>query len=180
MDVTVTDPSGTSAITSADQYTYTAVTPPAVTSPSRTSGTEAGGTPVTITGTGFSGATVVDFGTTAATSRTVASDTTCFRVIRAHRLDEKADFGRSGGLLRSEFGDGGVVSGRVGSNTAHEHSRMPQARRTTDGKCAMRASLATRNRLIVRTHFPPIEFLLGFLTATQRFPQSGTDVDWPG
>ena len=75
VDVTVTNPSGTSPTSSADQFTYTAVTAPAVTSLSPTSGTAAGGTPVTITGTGFTGATVVDFGTTPATDLNVLNDT---------------------------------------------------------------------------------------------------------
>jgi IPT/TIG domain len=41
----------------------TPLTIPAVTGLNPTSGTEAGGTPVTISGTGFTGATLVDFGT---------------------------------------------------------------------------------------------------------------------
>ena len=49
---------------------------PAVTGLSPTSGPVAGGTLVTITGTGFTGATAVDFGTTAATDVTVVNDTT--------------------------------------------------------------------------------------------------------
>ena len=73
VDVTVTTPGGTSATSAADQFTYTAA--PTVTGLSPTSGPAAGGTLVTITGTGFTGATAVDFGTTAATSFTVVSDT---------------------------------------------------------------------------------------------------------
>ena len=49
---------------------------PTVTGLSPTSGPQAGGTVVTITGTGFTGATAVNFGTTAATNFTVVSDTT--------------------------------------------------------------------------------------------------------
>ena len=52
------------------------LSPPTVTSLAPTSGTEAGGTPVTITGTGFTGATVVDFGTTSASTFSVVNDTT--------------------------------------------------------------------------------------------------------
>ena len=66
-------PGGTSPTSAADQFTYTAA--PAVTGLSPTSGPAAGGTSVTITGTGFTGATAVDFGTTAATSYTVVSNT---------------------------------------------------------------------------------------------------------
>ena len=71
----MTTPGGTSAITPADHFTYTPVVAPVVTGLSPTTGTTGGGTPVTITGTGFTGATVVDFGTTAATGLTVVNDT---------------------------------------------------------------------------------------------------------
>ncbi len=46
----------------------TVLSPPTVTGLSPTSGPEAGGTLVTISGTSFTGATAVDFGTTAATN----------------------------------------------------------------------------------------------------------------
>ena len=65
---------GTSATSPADQFTYVAA--PTVTGISPTTGPAAGGTMVTITGTGFTGATAVDFGTTPATSVTVVSATT--------------------------------------------------------------------------------------------------------
>ena len=71
VDVTVTATGGTSAIVAADQFTYA----PTVTGLSPTSGLAAGGTLVTITGTGFTGATIVDFGTTPGTNLTVISDT---------------------------------------------------------------------------------------------------------
>ena len=76
VDVTVTTPGGTSATSAADQFTYIAAAAPTVTAISPTSGPAAGGTLVTITGTGFTGATAVDFGTTAATNVTVVSATT--------------------------------------------------------------------------------------------------------
>ena len=72
VDVTVTTSGGTSATSTADQFTYIAAAP-TVTSLSPTSGPAAGGTLVTITGTGFTGAPVVDFGTTAATGVTVVN-----------------------------------------------------------------------------------------------------------
>ncbi|MGA9622605.1 IPT/TIG domain-containing protein, partial [Methanoregula sp.] len=62
VDVTVKTAAGTSATSSADQFIYAA--PPVVTGISPTSGPPAGGTSVTITGTGFTGATDVYFGTT--------------------------------------------------------------------------------------------------------------------
>jgi hypothetical protein len=73
VDVTVTTLDGTSATSSADQFTYAPV--PTVTSINPTGGSTAGGTVVTITGTGLTGATAVKFGTAAATGVTVDSDT---------------------------------------------------------------------------------------------------------
>ena len=74
VNVTVTTAGGTSATSSADQYTYDEPAP-AITAISPNSGVLAGGTTVTITGTDFAGATAVRFGATAATSFTVNSDT---------------------------------------------------------------------------------------------------------
>ncbi len=76
VDVTVTSPAGTTPATPADEFTYTAVAAPTVTGISPASGPTIGGTPVTITGTRFTGATTVDFGTTAATDLVVVNDTT--------------------------------------------------------------------------------------------------------
>jgi hypothetical protein len=72
VNVTVTTPAGTSATTSAAQFTYI---PPTVTAVSPARGPLAGGTSVTITGSGFTGATAVSFGPTPASSFTVNSDT---------------------------------------------------------------------------------------------------------
>jgi hypothetical protein len=74
-NISVTTPAGTSAAVAADMFTYTSSTVPTVTSISPTSGPIAGGTTVTITGTNFTGATKVVFGTVAATSFTVVSAT---------------------------------------------------------------------------------------------------------
>jgi hypothetical protein len=68
----VTTPEGTSLPVAADEFTYTAAV---VSSISPTSGPTTGGTTVTITGFGFTGATKVLFGTVAATSFSVVSDT---------------------------------------------------------------------------------------------------------
>ncbi len=61
VDITVTTRVGTSHVTAADHYTYTAPRP-AVTGVSPGVGSTAGGTTVTITGTGLAGATGVRFG----------------------------------------------------------------------------------------------------------------------
>src|SRR5207249_828991 len=75
VDITVTTPSGISATGSADRFTYTAASLPTVTSLSPTSGSTAGGTSVVITGTNFTGATTVTFGTLPAASFTINSAT---------------------------------------------------------------------------------------------------------
>lgn len=74
VDVTVTTPGGTSATSSADQFSYIAEPPPTVTAIKPTKGRAAGGTTVTITGSGFTGTISVKFGSTAATSFVVDSD----------------------------------------------------------------------------------------------------------
>ena len=76
VDVTVTNGQGTSGTNANDQFTYLPPPPPTVTNVSPTSGSSTGGTPVTISGTNFTGASAVYFGTTAATSFTVNSATT--------------------------------------------------------------------------------------------------------
>ncbi len=72
-DIRVTTLAGESAITPADVFTY--VGPPQVTGINPKGGPVGGGTTVTITGSGFTGATAVNFGTVAGTAVTVASDT---------------------------------------------------------------------------------------------------------
>ena len=81
-DVTVTTPSGTSASSRADLYTY--IPAPTVTGVSPASGPESGGTTVTITGSDLSAATDVDFGSTPATS---------FNVDRATQITATAPAG---------------------------------------------------------------------------------------
>src|ERR1700687_1457413 len=58
--------------------------PPSVTGVSPNSGSIAGGTTVTVSGSGFTGVTSVNFGTTAATSFTIVSDTQITAVSPAH------------------------------------------------------------------------------------------------
>ncbi len=73
VDVTVTTPNGTSAIDADDHFTYNPA--PTVTSVSPTNGPAAGGNTVTVNGTGFSGATAVDFGSTRAPRSAPSLDT---------------------------------------------------------------------------------------------------------
>jgi len=67
VDVTVTTPLGTSAVTRKDLYTYNSKTLPIVTRVAPHRGSTGGGTPVVIHGSNLTGATVVDFGSNAAT-----------------------------------------------------------------------------------------------------------------
>ena len=73
VDVIVITPSGPSATSPADQFTYQAV--PTVSGLVPNAGPTVGGTTVIITGTGFTGATAVDFGTDPGTGLIVTSDT---------------------------------------------------------------------------------------------------------
>jgi hypothetical protein len=73
VDVTVTTVGGTSATSSADQYTYLPV--PSVSKVEPGEGPLVGGTKVTITGTNFTGAKEVKFGSVEAKSFTVVSAT---------------------------------------------------------------------------------------------------------
>lgn len=73
VDIRVTTPRGTSAITTADQYTYV-ISGPAITSLNPNSGPPSGGTAVTIMGINFTGTTAVFFGTNPAAVFGVHSD----------------------------------------------------------------------------------------------------------
>jgi hypothetical protein len=75
VDVTVTTVGGTSLASAQDQFTFVTPPPPKVTGLSTISGGTSGGTVVVITGSNFTGATQVDFGTLAATSFMLNSDT---------------------------------------------------------------------------------------------------------
>lgn len=76
VDVTVVSPTGTSAVSSADHFTYSAGSAPTVTSLSVSSGSTGGGAVVTITGTGFTDAVSVQFGSVTADSFSVLNDST--------------------------------------------------------------------------------------------------------
>jgi hypothetical protein len=83
VDVRVSAPGGTSANTAADDYVF--IDPaPVITALSPSAGLPVGGTTVVITGTGFTGATAVKFGTTDASGYTVVSPTTITATAPAH------------------------------------------------------------------------------------------------
>jgi hypothetical protein len=69
VDVQITAPGGTSAVTAADQFTYVTTSPssgpPAVTGVGPLIGTTVGGYSVYVTGSGFTGAAALTFGGTA-------------------------------------------------------------------------------------------------------------------
>jgi hypothetical protein len=73
VNITITGPDGTSALATAARFTY--IAPPSISSISPASGYTTGGTTVTITGSHLTGATAVSFGSVAAASYTVDSDT---------------------------------------------------------------------------------------------------------
>jgi sugar lactone lactonase YvrE len=79
VDVTVTTPGGISATSPTDQFAYG----PVLTKIEPNRGIPAGGTSVAITGTNFTGATAVKFGSTNAASFTVNSDTSITAVAPA-------------------------------------------------------------------------------------------------
>jgi hypothetical protein len=74
VDVTVTVGGVVSAMTTNDQFTYVGAPLPSIASVSPSNGPIAGGSNVTITGTGFTGATAVNFGSVPAASVNVVSD----------------------------------------------------------------------------------------------------------
>jgi hypothetical protein len=84
VNIKVTTPGGTSAVTTDDQYTYAHVVP-AITGVSPAQGSASGGAAVTITGTGLSEVTTVSFGAgNPATKVVVKSDTDITAYSPAH------------------------------------------------------------------------------------------------
>jgi len=74
VDITVTTPGGTSSTSSADQFTF-AVSVPVITSVSPSSGSAEGGDVVTLTGSGFTGVSGIEFGSFTPSSFSFLSDT---------------------------------------------------------------------------------------------------------
>lgn len=84
VDVVVNGPGGASVTGTATKYTYTTASIPVVSALSPSSSPIIGGTVVSITGTGFTGATSVTFGGTAATTTSVLSDASILATAPAH------------------------------------------------------------------------------------------------
>jgi IPT/TIG domain len=125
VNVTLTTPAGTSAVTGGDEYTYSDL--PLVQGLSVNHGPVAGGTHVTIDGTNFSGATAVNFGTTAATSFTVTSSIEVKAVSPAHtagavHITVTTPAGTSiinGNDIFSFGATGGVIDASAAGGTMH-------------------------------------------------------------
>src|SRR5262249_43953172 len=100
VDVTVTSPLGTSAVTPADQFTYIGK-PPEVSGVSPFQGPAAGGTTVAIKGKNFLFATSVQFGSIPAASFTFNSETSITAVSPAESV------GRVEVTVTTPFGTGG-------------------------------------------------------------------------
>ena len=110
VDVSVTTPGGTSAATSADDYTYVNVPKlpdgPTVGSVSPTSGLVSGGASVTITGANLTGVSMVSFGSTPATQVTDVSSTEVQAIAPAGALPGKEDVSVAGSAGASPVSSG--------------------------------------------------------------------------
>src|SRR5215469_1660754 len=128
VDVTVTTEGGTSAISTADQFTYVPAPAPAptVTNINPNTGPTSGGTSVTITGTNFSGATAVRFGSNAAGSFTVDSATQITATSPAGVGTVDVTVTTEGGTSAISSGDR-FTYGLVGTTTALSSSQNPSS-----------------------------------------------------
>jgi large repetitive protein len=115
VNITVTTPDGTSPVVSADTFTYSS-SAPTVTAVSPSSGAAAGGTSVTISGSGFSGATAVKFGGVAATTFAVGSSSSITATAPAGTAGSTVDItvtgpgGTSATGAADHFTYGGVIT----------------------------------------------------------------------
>src|SRR5262245_15280244 len=132
VDVTVTTEGGTSATSTADQFTYVPAPAPAptVTNINPNTGPSSGGTSVTITGTNFSGAAAVRFGSNAAGSFTVDSATQITATSPTGVGTVDVTVTTAGGTSATSSGDRftyGQVGGQVGTTTALSSSQNPSS-----------------------------------------------------
>src|SRR5246500_89710 len=128
VDVTVTTPSGTSATSTADQFTYVPApaAAPTVTNINPNTGPTSGGSSVTITGTNFSGATAVRFGSNAAGSFTVDSATQITATSPAGMGTVDVTVTNENGTSATSSGDR-FTYGPVGTTTAISSSQNPSS-----------------------------------------------------
>src|SRR5262249_48270392 len=128
VDETVTSPGGTSAASTADQFTYVPAPAlaPTVTKINPNTGPTSGGSSVTITGTNFSGATTVRFGNNAAGSFTVNSATQITATSPAGIGTVDVTVTTSGGTSATSSGDR-FTYGLVGTTTALSSSQNPSS-----------------------------------------------------
>ena len=128
VDVTVTTPGGTSATSTADQFTYVPAPAlaPTVTNINPNTGPTSGGSSVTITGTNFSGATAVRFGSNAAGSFTVDGATQITATSPAGVGTVDVTVTTAGGTSAISSGDR-FTYGLVGTTTALSSSQNPSS-----------------------------------------------------
>jgi subtilase family protein/Big-like domain-containing protein/autotransporter-like protein/IPT/TIG domain-containing protein len=124
VDVTVTTEGGTSAISSSDRFTYGPA--PTVTNVNPNTGPTSGGTSVTITGTNFSGATAVSFGSNAAASFTVNSATQITATSPAGVGTVDVTVTNENGTSATSSGDR-FTYGPVGTTTTISSSQNPSS-----------------------------------------------------
>jgi hypothetical protein len=109
VDVTVTNASGVSAASAADHFTYVGPAPPAVNAIDPRQGSAAGGTSISVFGSGFSGATAVNFG-----SQSLPCASPGFAPSRATRLDAALSTSMAAAAQRTpgpRLGSGGGPGG---------------------------------------------------------------------
>src|SRR6516164_8872744 len=124
VDVTVTTAGGTSVISSGDRFTYGSA--PTVTNVNPNTGPTSGGSSVTITGTNFSGATAVRFGSNAAGSFTVDSATQITATLPAGVGTVDVTVTNENGTSATSSGDR-FTYGLVGTTTALSSSQNPSS-----------------------------------------------------
>src|SRR6516162_10201501 len=124
VDVTVTNENGTSATSSGDRFTYGQVGTTTNVNPN--TGPTSGGSSVTITGTNFSGATAVRFGSNAAGSFTVDSATQITATSPTGVGTVDVTVTTAGGTSAISSGDR-FTYGLVGTTTALSSSQNPSS-----------------------------------------------------
>jgi hypothetical protein len=110
VDVTVTSGGLTSATNAYAKYTFDPPGPPVVGGVSPRSGPAAGGTPVTIMGSGFSGATTVAFGAATVPPCGPGVPSPCFTVDRDNQISTNSPAGTAGAPVDVKVTVGAVTS----------------------------------------------------------------------